>query len=81
MKENARVVTCVCVVIMARRGFLKGVIMGFHMGTNMSSCVPIKILPIKINRPEDTGNLLLSCGQLPEAVRKWLLFFSKGLPT
>lgn len=62
MKENVRVVTCVCVVIMVRRGFLKGVIMGFYMGINMFFCVFIKILLIKINRLEDIGNFFFSCG-------------------
>ena len=37
------------------------------------------MVTIKINSPEDMCSVVFSHGHLPKAVRKWLLFFSKGL--
>lgn len=41
--------------------------------------LPVKMVTIKINSPEDMCSVVFSHGHLPKAVRKWLLFFSKGL--
>lgn len=75
-----RVCVCLVIVIVAGRGFLKVLIVGFYMGTNISFHLPVKMVPIKINSPEDVGNVLFSHGPLPEGVRKWILLFSEGFP-
>lgn len=49
------VYVCVVIVIVAGKGFLKVLVIGFYMGTNNSSRLPVKIVPIKINSPEDIG--------------------------
>lgn len=45
---------CVMVVIVEGKGFLKVLVIGFYMGTNNSSRLPVKIGTM-INNPEDIG--------------------------
>lgn len=60
----------------SRRRFLKVLVVGFSWEQIL---LPIKMVLIKINSPEDMCSVVFSHGHLPKAVRKWLLFFSKGL--
>lgn len=45
---------CMMVVIVEGKGFLKVLVIGFYMGTNNSSCLPVKIGTM-INSPKDIG--------------------------